>query len=294
MLSGIITALVTPFKDDKFDSVAFKDLVKWQIQEGVNGLAVNGATGESPTVEEDELIQMIEIATTLAKSKVPVLVGTGLNSTKRSIKLTQMAQKMGASAALIVSPYYNKPTQAGIYEHYKAIHDETDIPIIVYNVPARAIIDIGLDTLERLIGLKRIAGIKDCSHDVERPIAIKRMLKKSGRSDFSLLTGDDSEALAFGVSGGHGCISVTSNIVPRELAQMQKAIANNNFADALKIHSRLLNLNKTLFCETNPIPVKYALHLMGKISSEVRLPLTVPSDSSKNQIKLALHELGLI
>jgi 4-hydroxy-tetrahydrodipicolinate synthase len=294
MFRGIITALVTPFKDGEFDAQAFESLVDWQIAEGAHGLVVNGTTGESPTIEEDELLEMIRIAITTAKNRVPILVGTGSNSTKKSIKLTQMAQKLGAKGALIIAPYYNKPTQAGLYAHYKAIHDETDIPILIYNAPGRVIVDITAETTAKLATLKRIAGIKDCSNDIERPIAIGCALDKLGRTDFALLTGDDPDALAFGASGGHGCISVTANIIPKTLAKMQELMLGGNFAEALKIHKQVLPLHKAMFCETNPAPVKYALHLMGKISSEVRMPLAELGDSSKEHVKTAMRSLGII
>lgn len=294
MFKGIITALVTPFKNGAFDAKAFESLVDWQINQGVHGLVVNGSTGESPTVEEDELLEMVKIALATSNARVPIIIGTGSNSTRKSIKLTLAAQKMGASAAIIVAPYYNKPTQAGLYEHYKAIHDESDLPIIVYNVPSRAVVDIGSETIIKLAKLKRIVGIKDCSGDSTRPITIGRALDELGRDDFSMLTGDDPDALAFGASGGKGCISVTANIAPKPLAQMQELMLGGNFVEALKIHKKMLTLHNAMFCEVNPVPVKYALHLMGKISDEVRMPLAQLGDASKGKVKAALIELGMI
>lgn len=294
MFKGIITALVTPFKNGAFDAKAFENLVDWQINQGVHGLVVNGSTGESPTVEEDELLEMIEIAVATANARVPVIIGTGTNSTKKSIKLTQTAQKMGASGALLVTPYYNKPTQSGLYGHFKAIHDESDLPIIVYNVPSRVVVDISAETMGRLAKLKRIVGMKDCSGDSTRAIVIGRTLDELARDDFTMLTGDDPDALAFGASGGKGCISVTANIAPKPLAQMQELMLGGNFAEALKIHKKMLPLHNAMFCEVNPVPVKYALHLMGKISDEVRMPLAQLGEISKGKVKAALIELGMI
>lgn len=294
MFKGIITALVTPFKNGKFDSKAFEGLVDWQIKEGVHGLAINGTTGESPTIEEDELTQMINIAVNTSNGRVPVIIGTGSNSTKKTIQLTQTAQKMGASAAMVVAPYYNRPSQAGLYEHYKTIHDESDLPIIIYNVPSRTAVDISGDTIGKLAELPRIIGVKECSADVNRPVNLGRIIDSLGRDNFVMFTGNDPEALSFGASGGKGCISVTSNVAPKALAHMQELMMSGNFTGAREVHKKMLLLHNAMFCEVNPVPVKYALSLMGRISDEVRLPLVGLSEANKNKVEDAMKAIGLI
>jgi 4-hydroxy-tetrahydrodipicolinate synthase len=292
--SGIITALVTPFKDGELDRGAFEKLVDWQINEGVHGLVINGSTGESPNIEEEELQDMVGIAVNIANKRAPIIIGTGSSSTKKTVKLTQIAQKGGANAAMVVVPYYNKPTQAGLYEHYKAIHDASDLPIIIYNVPSRVIVDLKSDTFEKLASLPRIAGIKECGGSISRPVALGRIIDGLGKKNFSIFTGNDLDALAFGASGGTGCISVTANVAPKTLAQMQELMLAGNFTAALKIHKKMLVLHEAMFCETNPIPVKYALRLMGKLSDEVRLPLVGLSDASKKQVEAAMKAIELI
>ncbi len=294
MFKGIITALITPFKNGKFDSKAFEGLVDWQIKEGVHGLVIGGTTGESPTIEEDELTQMINIAVNTSNSRVPVIIGTGSNSTKKTIRLTQTAQKLGANAAIVVAPYYNRPSQAGLYEHYKAIHDESDLPIIIYNVPSRTSVDISADTLGKLAALSRIIGVKECSVDVNRPVSLGKIIDSLGKDNFVMVTGNDQEALSFNASGGKGCISVTANVAPRALARMQELMLEGNFAEALNVHKKMMVLHDAMFCEVNPVPVKYALSLMGKVADEVRLPLVGLSEASKNKVENAMKAVGLI
>lgn len=292
MFHGAITALVTPFnKDGSLDIKSFQNLVEWQISEGIHGLLAYGSTGEAPTLSNDEKAQIIKSCTTITKGKVPVMAGTSSNCTKTTIELTKAAKDLGADAVLIVAPYYNKPTQEGIYQHFKAVNDAVNIPIYIYNNPSRSIIDISDDVVARLSKLQNIKGIKDSSGTSERVISLGNLLD---RDDFIQLTGDDPMAISFNANGGTGCISVAANIFPRECAKMQNLMSDGNYKDALKIQKKLMPLYKAIFCETNPTPTKYALSLMKKMNDNVRLPLVGLQDKSKEFVQKTLRDLCIL
>jgi 4-hydroxy-tetrahydrodipicolinate synthase len=290
MFQGIYTALITPFSGGKLDEKAFQAFVDWQITEGVHGLVPCGTTGESPTLTHDEHQRVVELCIEVAKGRVPVMAGTGSNSTEEAIALTQHAQKAGAQGALIVAPYYNKPTQEGIYQHYKAIHDATDIPIVIYNIPARSVINITDDTLARLSELPRIAGVKDATGDLARVYTLREKMKKP----LALLSGEDMTAIAFNASGGQGCISVSSNIMPKRCAEVQELCLKGDYVNALKKHDELVGLHNIMFCETSPAPVKYAASLMGKCKADLRLPLAPLSEANQKAVGELLKKLHLI
>jgi 4-hydroxy-tetrahydrodipicolinate synthase len=263
---GSITALVTPFKDGAVDEKAFRAFVNWQIENGTNGLVPVGTTGESPTLSHKEHERVVEICVDEAKGRVPVIAGAGSNSTSEAVAFAQHAEKVGADAVLVVTPYYNKPTQEGLYQHYKAINDAIGIPIIIYNIPGRSVIDMSVDTMARLYELKNIAGVKDATANMAR---VSQQRKAMG-PDFILLSGEDATALGFMAHGGHGCISVTSNVAPALCAEMQNACLEGDFASALKVQDRLMPLHESLFIETNPSPVKYAASALGLMEDTVR------------------------
>ncbi|MBN8531837.1 MAG: 4-hydroxy-tetrahydrodipicolinate synthase [Alphaproteobacteria bacterium] len=290
MFTGIITALITPFKNGKIDEEAFRKLVEWQIAEGVNGLVPCGTTGESPTLSHEEHKRVVELCIETARGRVPVIAGAGSNSTAEAIDFAHHAKKAGASGVLVVAPYYNKPSQEGIYRHYKAVHDAVSFPILIYNIPARSVVNITDETLARLAKLPHIDGVKDATGDLAR-VSSLRMAAGPG---FCQLSGEDMTALAFNAAGGRGCISVTSNIAPRLCAELQKLTLQGDFAAALKIQDQLAPLHKAMFCEPSPGPVKYAASLLGLASAEVRLPLTEISDAAKQQVEAALKTLGLL
>lgn len=288
---GIYTALITPFTDaGKVDERAFQDFVEWQIGQGVHGLVPCGTTGESPTLSHEEHNRVIELCVEVSRGRVPVLAGTGSNSTDEAIMTTKYAKKAGADGALIIAPYYNKPTQEGLYQHFKAINDAVEIPIILYNVPSRTVVNISDDTIARLAELKNIVGLKDASGDLARPYILRSKLNKP----FQLLSGEDMTAVAFNVSGGQGCISVASNIMPRACADVQEACFAGDYAKALTLQDKLTELNSVIFCETSPMPVKYAASLMGKCKNNLRLPLVGVSESSKAEISKVLKNLQII
>jgi 4-hydroxy-tetrahydrodipicolinate synthase len=287
---GSFTALVTPFKNGSLDEGAFRGLVNWQIDEGTNGLVPVGTTGESPTLSHDEHKKVVEWCIAEAKGRVPVIAGAGSNSTKEAIELAQHADKAGADAVLVVTPYYNKPTQEGMYQHFKAVNDAIGIPIIIYNIPPRSVIDMSVETMQRLFELKNIAGVKDATANVARASQQRAVLGE----DFNQLSGEDITALGFMAHGGHGCISVTSNVAPRLCAEFQSACLKNDFAAAVKIQDKLLPLHQHLFIETNPSPAKYALSLLGKCADTVRLPMVPLSDKSKAVVRDAMVHAGLI
>jgi 4-hydroxy-tetrahydrodipicolinate synthase len=287
---GVYTALITPFKDGKVDEKAFQSFVEWQIAEGVHGLVPCGTTGESPTLSHDEHNRVVALCVEVAKGKVPVMAGTGSNSTDEAIMMTQYAKKAGADAALIVAPYYNKPTQEGIYQHYKAIHDAVDLPIVIYNIPGRSVINITDETLARLSELPNIAGVKDATGDLARVYTLRAKMKRS----LQLLSGEDMTAIAFNASGGQGCISVTSNIMPRLCAQVQEACLAGDYVKALALHEPLVALHNVMFCETSPSPVKFAASLMGKCQPDVRLPLVQLGQESQKTIADVLKKLHLL
>ncbi len=295
MFKGVYTALITPFTaQGTVDEKAFQEFVEWQIEQGVHGLVPCGTTGESPTLTHEEHNRVIDLCIEVAKGRVPVMAGTGSNSTDEAIMTTRHAKEAGADAVLIVAPYYNKPTQEGLYQHFKAINDAVDIPIILYNVPARSVVDIKDDTIVRLAGLKNIVGLKDATGDLARPYILREKLKNIQKEQFCLFSGEDMTAVAFNVSGGQGCISVASNIMPKACAEVQEACLNNDYVSALTLHDKLVSLNSILFCETSPAPVKYAASLMGKCLPNLRLPLVEVSELSQKEIKKILSNLRLL
>lgn len=287
---GSFTALVTPFKNGGLDERAFRDFVNWQITEGTNGLVPVGTTGESPTVTHDEHKRVVEWCIDEAKGRVPVIAGAGSNSTREAIELAQHAEKAGADSVLVVTPYYNKPTQEGLYQHFKAINDAIGIPIIIYNIPGRSIVDMSVDTMTRLFELKNIAGVKDATANMAR---VSQQRGAMGE-DFNQLSGEDITALGYMAHGGHGCISVTSNVAPRLCSEFQSACLRGDYAGALKIQDKLTPLHINLFIESNPAPVKYALSLLGKMSDTLRLPMVPVSEPTKAAVRNAMVHAGLI
>jgi 4-hydroxy-tetrahydrodipicolinate synthase len=290
MFKGSFTALITPMRNDAVDERAFQDLVEWQIAEGTHGLVPVGTTGECPTLSHEEHMRVVELCIEAAAGRAPVIAGTGSNSTAEAIQLTQHAKQAGAAAALVVLPYYNKPTPEGQYRHFKAIHDAVEIPIVIYNVPPRSAVDMTVETMARLAKLPRIVGVKDATADLTRSLATKLAIG----SEFCQLSGEDGTAIAFLSQGGHGCISVTSNVAPRLCAQMHNAWQAGRFPEAMTIHERLFPLHKALFCETSPGPVKYAASLLGRSTAEARLPICEIAESSKQKVKSAMVSAGLL
>ena len=290
IFQGSITALITPFKDGKVDEKGFQSFVAWQIAEGIDGVVPCGTTGESPTLSHDEHKRVVELCIEVAKGKVPVIAGTGSNSTDEAIDLTQHAQKAGADAALIVLPYYNKPTQEGLYLHFKAVAEQSGIPIVIYNVPGRTVSDISVETLARLAKVKGIIGIKDATANIARVSRQRHTLGK----EFIQLSGEDITALGFNCHGGQGAISVTSNVAPKLCSQMQEASLKGDYAKALEIQDRLTPLHDALFCETSPAPVKYAVSRLGLCEPDARLPLAPCSEGAKKQVDAAMRYAGLL
>jgi 4-hydroxy-tetrahydrodipicolinate synthase len=287
---GSFTALVTPFQNGAVDEKAFRALVAWQIDEGANGLVPVGTTGESPTLSHDEHKWVVEWCIAEARGRVPVIAGAGSNSTREAIDLAQHAEKVGADAVLVVTPYYNKPTQEGLYQHFKAVNDAIGIPIIIYNIPSRSVIDMSIDTMKRLYELKNIAGVKDSTASMVRVSQQRAALG----AEFNQLTGEDGTALGFMAHGGHGAISVTSNVAPRLCAEFQSACLRGDYGAALRLQDKLMPLHQNLFIETNPSPVKYALSVLGKCDDTVRLPMVGLSDKSKAAVHDAMVHAGLI
>ncbi len=287
---GSFTALVTPFSNGSLDEKAFRGLVDWQITEGTNGLVPVGTTGESPTLSHEEHRRVVEWCIEQSKGRVPVIAGSGSNSTREAIELSQHAEKAGADAVLIVTPYYNKPTQEGLYQHFKAINDAIGIPIIIYNIPMRSVIDMSVDTMARLFELDHIAGVKDATANVVR-VSQQRAAMGEG---FNQLSGEDATVLGFMAHGGHGCISVTSNVAPRLCAEFQEACLKGDYGNALKLHDKLMPLHTALFIETNPAPAKYALSVLGKCADTVRLPMVRLADKTKAAVREAMVHAGLI
>jgi 4-hydroxy-tetrahydrodipicolinate synthase len=289
MFKGSLTALVTPFRNGAIDEGSFQSFIEWQIAEGSHGLVPCGTTGESPTLSHAEHNRVVALAVEAAAGRVPVIAGAGSNSTAEAIELVSHAKKAGADAALVVTPYYNKPTQEGLYQHYKAIADAVDLPIIIYNIPGRCVIDMSVDTMARLAELPGIVGVKDATADLLRPVRTRAAIG----ADFCQLSGEDGTAAAFLAQGGVGCISVTANVAPRLSAELQNAWAAGDLVRVAEIRDTLAALNDVLFVETNPTPVKFALGLMGKMSPEVRLPLVPPSDANQQKIRAVLRELEI-
>ncbi len=288
---GSIPALLTPMKAGSVDEQTFKKFVAWQIKEGSHGLVPVGTTGESPTLSPDEHKSVVRLCVELANKKVPVIAGAGSNNTAEAIEYTQHAKDAGADAALVVVPYYNKPTQDGIYAHYAAIAKAVDIPIIVYNVPGRTVASISVETLARLShDFKNIVGTKDASADLTRP---SRQRLASGK-DFIQLSGEDGTALGFNAHGGIGCISVTANVAPRLCAELQEATLRGDYSSALKVQDKLMPLHHALFVEASPGPVKYAASLLGLCEPEARLPLVPVVETTKKAVHDALVHAGLL
>jgi 4-hydroxy-tetrahydrodipicolinate synthase len=287
---GSFTALVTPFKNGSLDEGAYRGLIDWQLAEGTNGLVPVGTTGESPTLSHQEHQQVVEWCIEQARGRAPVIAGAGSNSTAEAIAMSREAEKAGADAVLIVTPYYNKPTQEGLYQHFKAINDAIGIPIIIYNIPPRSVIDMSVDTMKRLFELKNIAGVKDATASMVR-VSQQRQAMGPG---FNQLSGEDATALGFMAHGGHGCISVTANVAPRLCAEFQGACLKGDFAAALKLQDKLMPLHNALFIETNPAPAKYALSVLGKCDDTVRLPMVPVSEKTRAAVREAMVHAGLI
>ena len=290
MFHGSICALITPFREGALDESAYEAFVEWQIGEGTNALVPCGTTGESPTLSHDEHRRVVEICISIADGRVPVIAGTGSNSTEEAIALTRHAKGAGADGALVVVPYYNKPTQEGLYLHYKAINDAVDLPVIIYNIPGRSVIDMSIDTMARLAKLPNIVGVKDATNDVSRATRQKLAIGEA----FVQLSGEDGTQLGFLAQGGDGCISVTANVAPKLMAEFHKAWKDGNIALAQEINERLMPLHVGLFCESNPGPVKYGVSLLGKCSDEVRLPLAAVSAEGRKTVEAAMRSARLL
>ena len=293
MFKGSNVALITPFKNNGLDEEAYIKLIHFHIDNGTNGLVPAGTTGESPTLSHDEHQRVIDLCIKESNGKIPVIAGTGSNSTEEAISLTTHAEKAGANGALIVTPYYNKPTQEGLYQHYKAINDKCGIPIIIYNIPGRSVIDMSVDTMARLYELKNIVGVKDATGDLNR---VNQTLKKMGK-DFIQLTGNDDNAFEFNKRGGVGTISVTANIAPKLCSDFQKfskSDTDNEMKEAERLDKILQPVHHSMFVESNPSPVKYAAKLLGLCDDNVRLPLVKVTDTTKEIVKKALQSAKLI
>lgn len=291
MFTGSITALVTPFRSGAVDEKALQSLVEWQIAEGSSGLVPCGTTGESPTLSHAEHHRVVELVIAAARGRVPVIAGAGSNSTDEAIELSRHAEKAGASALLIVSPYYNKPSQEGLYRHFRAVDAAVGIPIIVYNIPPRSAVDISVETMKRIYDdCSNVVGVKDATANLARP-SLERMACGKG---FNLLSGEDGTALGYMAHGGHGCISVTSNVAPRLCSEFHLAWQKGDLATALKIHDKLMPLHTNLFIESNPAPVKYALSLLGKMDEKLRLPMVPVSEPTRVAVRSAMVHAGLI
>lgn len=290
MFQGSFVALITPFRNGEVDEQAFRSLVEWHIQEGTHGLVPCGTTGESPTLSHEEHKRIVEICIETAAGRVPVIAGAGSNSTREAIELTEHAKEAGADATLHVTPYYNKPTQEGLFHHYKAIADEVDLPLFIYNIPGRSVINMSDDTMARLAELPQVVGVKDATADITR-VTSQRLLIGS---EFVQLSGEDATALALMAHGGHGCISVTANLAPRACAEFQSACLAGDFGTALEYQDRLMPLHTALFLETSPAPVKYGASLLQLCVDELRLPLVEVSDKTKASVKAAMRAAGLL
>ncbi len=289
MFTGLFTAIITPFKNGTLDEQALINLVEFQIKNGVDGIVPCGTTGESPTLSHEEHNRVIELCVKTAARRVKVMAGTGSNATEEAVMMTAHAKKVGADACLIVAPYYNKPTPEGVYRHFKAL-DECGIPLFVYNIPGRSGINISDENLARLATLKNVVGIKDATGDLLRVATLRLLIKK----EFSYLSGEDGTAVGFNAMGGNGVISVTANIAPKLCKELQIACQKGDYKSALELQDKLTDLHEAMFCETNPIPVKYAASLMKMCSFENRLPLVEPSQASKERIEREMKKVGLI
>ncbi len=291
MFRGSMVALITPMRQDgSVDEKAFQDLVEWQIAEGTEGLIPVGTTGESPTLSHAEHKRVVEMCVAAARGRVPVIAGAGSNSTAEAIDFAVHAKKAGADATLVVTPYYNKPTQEGMFLHFTAIADAVDLPLFIYNIPGRSVVDMTPETMGRLAKHKNIVGVKDATANLTRPLHQKRTCG----ADFIQLSGEDHTALAFNASGGTGCISVTANVAPRLCAEMHKAWRAGRVEEATAIQDRLVPLHDALFCETSPGPVKYAASLLAKSTEHCRLPMAPIAESSKARVREAMVSVGLL
>ena len=290
MFKGSNVALITPFKDNKLDVESYIKIIHFHLKNGTNGLVPAGTTGESPTLNHDEHQQVIEICIKESKGAIPIIAGTGSNSTSEAVSLTKHAEKVGANAALVVTPYYNKPTQAGLYHHYKSIADNTNLPIIIYNIPGRSIVDMSIETMIELSKIENIIGVKDATNDLFRPLLTRKLMSE----DFCYLSGEDGTALAFLSQGGHGCISVTANIAPKLCSEMHESWRNGDIKTSQEINLQLSELHHSLFLESSPGPVKYAASLLGLCNPETRLPLVEINQETKNKVKACLKEVNLI
>lgn len=287
---GSIVALITPMRDGAVDEAAFRRIIDWHVDSGTHGLVPVGTTGESPTLSHEEHMRVVEICVEQAAGRVPVIAGAGSNNTAEAIMLTQHAENAGADAVLVVTPYYNKPSQEGLFQHYKALNECADIPIIIYNIPGRSIVDMSVETMARLFALKNIVGVKDATADLARVSSQRDAMG----SDFIQLSGEDATALGFNAHGGRGCISVTANVAPSLCSEFQTACLEGNFGAALKIQDRLMPLHTALFVETSPAPVKYAAHLLGLCEAEARLPMVPVTDVTRTQVRSAMVHAGLL
>lgn len=289
--TGSITALITPMnRDGRLDFTSFEHLVNWQIEEGTSALCAMGTTGESPTLSHQEHHEVIERAIKVSAGRAPVIAGAGSNSTAEAVDLARHAEKAGASAVLVVTPYYNKPTQEGLYRHFMAVADAISIPVVLYNIPGRSVVEISVETTARLARHANIIGVKDATANLLRPLQVRRAVSKP----FNQLSGEDGTAVAFLAAGGDGCISVTSNIAPALCARVQADWQAGRVADAIAVQDKLLPLHDALFCESNPAPVKYAASLLGLAGETCRLPLAPLTESSRQLVKAALVDAGLL
>jgi 4-hydroxy-tetrahydrodipicolinate synthase len=290
MFTGSFTALITPFRHGELDEPAFRRLVEWQISEGTHGLVPVGTTGESPTLSHSEHKRIVELTVEIANKRVPVIAGAGSNATSEAIDFARHAAKVGADAVLVVTPYYNKPTQEGLYLHFKAVNDAADIPIVIYNIPGRSVVDMSVETMTRCFALKNVVGVKDATANLARASQQRAAMGES----FNMLSGEDATALGFMAHGGTGCISVASNIAPRLCADFQNACLAGDYKTALRLQDRLMPLHDALFCEANPGPVKYAAARLGLCRPDTRLPLVPIAEASKRIVDAALDKVGLI
>ena len=290
MFFGSIPALITPFKEGSIDYNSFNKIIEWSISEGSHGFVPCGTTGESPTLNHEEHKKVVEECIRIVDKRVPIIAGTGSNSTQEAIEFTSHAEKSGATAALIVTPYYNKPTQEGLYKHFESISNNTSLPIIIYNIPGRSVVDMSIDTMNELSKISNIIGVKDATNDLFRPLLTRTKIKK----DFCYLSGEDGTAIPYLAQGGHGCISVTANIAPKLCSEMHNSWRNNEIDNALKINLKLAKIHYALFVETSPGPVKFAAELLDLCSSDTRLPLAPIKESTKNLVRNSMIEVGLI
>lgn len=290
MFKGSITALITPFKNDEIDEAALRRLVDWQIDEGTHGLVPVGTTGESPTLSHEEHKRVVEIVIEGARGRVPVIAGAGSNATWEAVDFARHAEKAGAAGVLVVTPYYNKPTQEGLFQHFRAVNDAIGIPIIIYNIPSRSVVDMTVATMARCAELANVVGVKDATAELAR---VSRQRAAMG-ADFIQLSGEDATALGFMAHGGHGCISVSSNVAPRLCADFQNACMRGDFAAALALQDRLMPLHDVLFVESNPGPVKYAASRLGLCDPGMRLPLAPVTEEARRAVSAVLRTVGLI